>query len=705
MTSDLAFELAPVGLAELALDGRFTRCNARLCAMLGLDRDTLLTHTLDDLAFIGETAAADASFADLRSGVTETSTWDQRLRCANGASRWIQIALSRVAGSDSAPSHFVGAFADATERVQLAESERNARARNAAMLGSALDCVISIDHHGRILEFNDAAERTFGHHRADVLGLPIAEVIIPPALRDAHRAGLARYLATGDAKVLGQRLELPAIRSDGTEFPVELAITRVPLPGDPIFTAYLRDLTERRAREARERILIEASKLLGSSLDYEKTLRALTNVVLPALADWYVVDLLENGALKRLLVSHRDPQKMQLAENLRQRYPSPTSSSRGAAHVILTGQTEHAPEIDPELFSAAARDAEHLRLMLELGLVSYMIVPMGTSEGIVGAITFVSAESNRRYVTEDVTLAEELARRAGHAIDNARLFARVEEARMLLEQQSIEMEEQASELESSSEELEHTNEELRATIEQLERRTEEAHSANRAKSDFLASMSHELRTPLNAVFGYVQLMSDGIRGPVTPAQLSDLDRIRRSAQHLLGLINDILNFAKLESGHVRYQVTDVRLNEVLDGVGDLVGPQLRARQLRYAYEPSDGAITVRADPDKIVQVMLNLLSNAIKFTEPGGEVRVSWTADDARVSIMVRDTGRGIADAELESIFEPFVQVGRERGQLAHGTGLGLAISRELARAMNGDLSVTSTPGKGSTFTFMLPRS
>jgi PAS domain S-box-containing protein len=704
VTSDLAFELAPVGLAELALDGRFTRCNARLCAMLGLDPEALLAHTLDDLSFVGETAAANAAFADLLSGTLDTCTWDQRLRCANGTARWVQIALSAVERSGVTPSHLIGSFADATERLQLAEAERQARARSSAMLQSAIDCVVTIDHHGRILEFNEAAERTFGHRRADVLGVPIADVIIPPALRDAHRAGLARYLATGRARVLGRRLELSAIHADGTEFPVELAITRVPLPGDPVFTAYLRDLTERRAREAREKILIEAGKLLGSSLDYEKTLRALTDIVVPALADWYAVDLLENGALRRLIVSHRDPEKMQLAEDLRQRYPSTANSTRGAAHVILTGQTEHAAEIDPELFATAARDAEHLSLILELGLVSYMVVPMDTSDGIVGAITFVSAESKRRYGAEDVTLAEELARRASHAIENARLFARVEESRFLLEQQSIEMEEQASELESSSEELERANDELRSAIEELERRTEEAHSANRAKSEFLASMSHELRTPLNAVFGYVQLMSDGIRGPVTEAQLSDLDRIRRSAQHLLGLINDILNFAKLESGHVRYQVTDVRVNEVLGGVGDLVGPQLRARQLRYAYESSDGAITVRADPDKTVQVMLNLLSNAIKFTEPGGEVRVSWSADDAHVSILVTDTGRGIAAAELESIFEPFVQVGRERGQLAHGTGLGLAISRELARAMGGDLSVTSAPGKGSTFTFMLPR-
>jgi PAS domain S-box-containing protein len=703
MKGDLAFELAPVGLAELALDGRFTRCNARLCAMLGLSNDSLIAHTLSDLT-ADDGAEASACLASLRARAVETYAWDQRLRHADGTSRWMQIAISVVKNADSTPSRCIGVFADATERIQLAEAERTARAWNAAMLESALDCVITIDRHGNILEFNEAAERTFGHRRADILGLPIADVIIPPAQRDAHRAGMALYLATGRARVLGRRLELSAVRADGTEFPVELAITRVPLPGEPIFTAYLRDLTERKAGEARARILIEASKLLGSSLDYEKTLRALTEIVVPALADWYAVDLLENGALRRLIVSHRDPGKMQLAEELRQRYPSSASATRGAARVVITGQTEYASEIDPDIFATAARDAKHLSLMLELGLVSYMVAPMATSEGIVGAITLVSAESNRRYGADDVILAEELARRAGHAIDNARLFSRVEESRSLLEQQSIEMEEQASELESSSEELAQANDELRSTVEQLERRTEEAHSANRAKSEFLASMSHELRTPLNAVFGYVQLMSDGIRGPVTPAQLSDLDRIRRSAQHLLGLINDILNFAKLESGHVRYQLTDVRVNEVLASVGDLVGPQLRARTLRYAYEPSDDAITVRADPDKIVQVMLNLLSNAIKFTEPGGEVRVSWSADDACVSILVTDTGRGIAATELDSIFEPFVQVGRERGQLAHGTGLGLAISRELARAMHGDLTVSSAPGKGSAFTFMLPR-
>ena len=151
MTSDLAFELAPVGLAELALDGRLTRCNARLCAMLGLSREALLSHTLDDLAFVGETTAGNASFADLLSGTVDSCTWDQRLRCADDTSRWMQIALSVVRGSNDMPSRFIGSFADATERIQLAEAERKARARNSAMLESALDCVITIDHHGRIL--------------------------------------------------------------------------------------------------------------------------------------------------------------------------------------------------------------------------------------------------------------------------------------------------------------------------------------------------------------------------------------------------------------------------------------------------------------------------------------------------------------------------------------------------------------------------
>jgi signal transduction histidine kinase len=260
-------------------------------------------------------------------------------------------------------------------------------------------------------------------------------------------------------------------------------------------------------------------------------------------------------------------------------------------------------------------------------------------------------------------------------------------------------------LETQVENAEATNQQLQQLSADAEEARDAAQKANRAKSDFLAVMSHELRTPLNAIGGYAEILQLGIHGEVTERQRDAIARITRSQQMLLSLINDVLNFAKLDAGHVQYQMADVELYDALAAVEPLIAPQLGTRRLAYNFDCGcDSSPVVRADRDKLQQIVLNLLSNAIKFTAPGGRITLSCEVDGESVLTNVSDTGIGIAAERLEAIFDPFVQVDRALNRPHDGVGLGLSISRDLARGMGGSLVVDSAVGSGSRFTLRLQR-
>ena len=251
--------------------------------------------------------------------------------------------------------------------------------------------------------------------------------------------------------------------------------------------------------------------------------------------------------------------------------------------------------------------------------------------------------------------------------------------------------------------LEAQTEELKKSNRDLAQSQAEAQKANRAKMEFLAVMSHELRTPLNAVNGYTDLMEMGIGGAVSDAQRDYLARIKKSGKFLLGLINDVLNFARLDAAAVSIKREPVQLDTILEASHVLVEPQITARNITYRYEALEGPCMALGDSEKIEQVILNLLTNALKFTDPGGAITLSCESRDGRARISVADTGRGIPASKLESVFDPFVQLDRSANPGSQqGVGLGLAISRALARAMGGELTAESEVGKGSVFTLDL---
>ncbi|MEX2203000.1 MAG: SpoIIE family protein phosphatase [Actinomycetota bacterium] len=326
--------------------------------------------------------------------------------------------------------------------AELVESE----ARKSAVLESALEAIVTMDAQGRVVELNAAAAELFGHDRADAVGRELAELVIPPGLRDQHREALRRYNATGESHILGRRLELMGMRADGTEFPVELTVTRVQLP-DPhpaLFTGYIRDITpQRRAEELQARLfeseratregverahermafLADASMTLGRSLDSRKTLAKVAVLVVPRLADWCSIDMLEaDGSIRSEAVHHADPGKIALAREYQRRYPARAGDPNGAALAIDSREPLIYPEITEGMLEQGVVDLEQRRMLQELGVRSAMIVPLEARGRAFGAITFASAESGRTFGEEELELALELARRAATAIDNARLY-------------------------------------------------------------------------------------------------------------------------------------------------------------------------------------------------------------------------------------------------------------------------------------------
>ncbi len=294
--------------------------------------------------------------------------------------------------------------------------------------------------------------------------------------------------------------------------------------------------------------------------------------------------------------------------------------------------------------------------------------PLVTGRAVLGVL-HVGTRAPRHFLGEDVALLRLVADRVALFIERVRLHERERAARRDAEDARL-----------------------------------RAEAANRAKSDFLAMMSHDLRTTLNAIGGYAELMEMGLRGPVTPEQLKDLDRIKQNQRILLGLLNQLLNISRIERGQVPLHVEALDVTTALESVLTATRPQVDAKGLQLQLRPPPEALTVRADAERLEQVLLNLLTNAIKFTPPGGVITVSCTPEDGSARFAVSDTGIGIPADKLETIFDPFVQVDSRRIGEQQGVGLGLSISRSLVQLMGGELSVQTEVGKGSTFCFTLPR-
>jgi PAS domain S-box-containing protein len=547
---------------------------------------------------------------------------------------------------------------DPARSARLAELEQRtqelvrSQARFRDVIERNADAIVVVDGDGVIRFANAAAAALFGSSREALVGSPF-----------------------GFPVLAGETTELDLVQ-DAQRRAVEMRVVESEWEGDPAHIVTLRGITERRRAEEdmhrlvraqaarvadeaaarRFRFLAEATTLLTSKLDYTETLTTLAELCVQHIADWAVIYMADDsGHVRRLAVAHRDPAKAAVVEAI-QDHPIQPAGPHPVLQVLRTGEPVLATDVDESRLTELAQDERHLALLRELGVASFMLVPLVARERKLGAIGLISSDPRRPFTTQDLAEATDLALRAALAVDNARLYCAAQEV-------------------------------------------------NQARTDLLAVISHDLRTPLSSIMGHAELLAMGVPEPLGPATLERVERIRAGAKHLVYLIDELLTLTRLEAGRETLQLEQVDACAVAREVGDVVEPLAHERGLDFHVVLPPRATPLRTDPGRLRQVLLNLVGNAVKYTEQG-EVRLelSEQPDGDGILISVCDTGVGIRAEHVEHIFEPFWQVDPQNRSSNGGAGLGLSIVRRLIELLGGDISVTSRPGDGSTFTVRVPR-
>ena len=536
-------------------------------------------------------------------------------------------------------------------------SDRHPQAALEAIIDIAPDAVIVLDDAFRIVRYNRGAERIFGWQEADMLGEPL-DRLLPLATRAVHRSHM-RGFASGaqEARRMGERRVIAGLRRNGEEFPADASISRVTVAGERTFMVMLRDVSERKRAEDRQRMLAMAGWVLAGSLDEESTLATVAEMALPLLGDWSLVQLFtEDGQVRRVAASHADPTRSaelalltaappeQLAEQ--SRYGSPARVAHEGAPVVVT-------DVSSWFDAAFAEPAQNAQAR-RLGAHSVLVVPLRAAGRGFGALSLVRTTPGAGHTPDEVAVAEQFAASAALALENARLY-------------------------------------------------QEARTAVRERDELLAIVSHDLRNPVNAIVMLTgALLAQSDAGAPVSVEIEQLEAMRAAGRQADGLIQDLQDVSRIATGRLRVDAREVSIAEALLQTVELFGPTADAAELTLTAAVPAELPRVLADVPRVQQVLSNLLVNAIKFTPVGGTVHVSAVLDDAGayVRVSVCDTGPGIAPEDVPRLFERYWQAPR---LLRAGSGLGLFIAKGIMEAHGGTIEVQTTLGHGAAFTLTLP--
>ena len=665
-------ETASEGIWVLDAEGRATYVNARAAEMLGHSPAELLGRTLGEFTY---TSAGAEELAQALTPLKSKSRtrFDLRLKRPDGAPRWVRVSASSVSvDSESGESQgTLAMLSDVTDRVRAEEALKHSEARVRRIVESGMIGIAFMDEAGGVTEANDEFLRLVGRTRAEIdAGRVSWSQSTPVEFREQDQRMLRDLRVYGSCVPFVKELT----KADGGRFAVMVGATRL----DPDAStspaqseesvSFILDVSARRRAEESVRLLAEAGEVLGRSLDVDATLTAVARLAVPRLADLCRIDVIgADGQIRAVALESTDnsgegggPPPKLLQETM-----IGIASTSPVIEVIQSGNAMLAPEYTVVGSLSEMSLGGHLMPSREVGITSVMIVPLTARGRTFGAVSLAATRASRRYDSEDLALAEELARRAALAVDNARLFAEADKARL------------------------------------------QAESASRSKDSFLAALSHELRTPLTPVLVGVSAMLDD---PETPeAFRAVLEVTRRNVTLEARLIDDLLDVTRISQGKLRIDRAVVDAHVLIRQAVAICRDEIAGAGLRLDFALNASDHHVDGDPARLQQIFWNLVKNAVKFTPEGGRIGVRTSNEiglqgASRLIIAVEDTGIGIDPEILSRIFNAFDQGDDSVTKQFGGLGLGLAISKSLAEAHGGHLGATSRGrGEGSTFALSLP--